>query len=77
MPRRIMHAELAVLLADKSSLLENMILLSLAVPDSEQEAAQEAISEYAAGAFPENECVIRNAITRIEKSADRGSRIKR
>jgi hypothetical protein len=54
-------------MADKAGLLENMIILSVVVPEADKEKTREAVAEYAAGAFPETEYAIKNAISRIER----------
>lgn len=67
MVHRVMHTKFQDFRNDKASLLENMIILSLAVPAADKEKTKEAVAEFAAGAFPETKYAIKNAISRIER----------
>lgn len=67
MAHRVMHTEFQAFLNDKAGLLENMIILSVVVPEADKEKTREAVAEFAAGAFPETQYAIKNAISRIER----------
>jgi len=64
---RRMHTEFQDFRDDKSGFLENMIILCLAVPAADKEKTKITVAEFAAGAFPETQYAIKNAISRIER----------
>jgi hypothetical protein len=62
-----MHTEFQEFKDDKAGFLENMIILCLAVPAADREKTRIIVAEYAAGAFPETQYAIKNAISRINR----------